>query len=59
MLPQFLRFQNTLTNNFQKKSLTWEIDFYAYKKLSDKNSGFKNLEKSGRVANLCYDIFEL
>ena len=47
-----LRFQNTLTTNFQKTSLTWEIDYYSYKKLPDKNSGLKNLEKSGRVATL-------
>ena len=41
-----LRFQNTLTTNFQKRSLTWEIDYYSYKKLSDKNSGFKVRECS-------------
>ena len=33
-------------------SLTWEIDYYSYQKLRDKNSGFKNLEKSGRVSTL-------
>ena len=33
--------------------LTWEIDNDSYKKkIPDKNSGFKNLEKSGRVATL-------
>ena len=32
--------------------MTWEIDYYSYKKLPDKNSGFKNLEKSGGVATL-------
>ena len=47
-----LRFQNALTTNFYKISLTWEIDYYSYKKFPDKNSGFKNLEKSGRVATL-------
>ena len=33
-------------------SLTLEIDDYSYKKFPDKNSGFKNLEKSGRIATL-------
>ena len=47
-----LRFQNTVTTKFQKTSFTQEIDYYSYKKLPDKNSGFKNLEKSGRVATL-------
>ena len=42
----------TLTTNFYKTSLTQEIDYYTYKKLPDKNSGFKILEKSGRVATL-------
>ena len=32
--------------------MTWEIDYYSYKKLPDKNSGFKNLEKPGRVETL-------
>ena len=32
--------------------MSWEIDYYSYKKLPDKNSGFKNMEKSGRVATL-------
>ena len=32
--------------------MTSEIDCCSYKKLSDKNSGFINLEKSGRVATL-------
>ena len=43
---RLLRFQNTLTPIFWKTSLTWEIDFQSYKKLPNKNSGFKNLEKS-------------
>ena len=47
-----LQFQNTLTTNFQKTSLTWEIDYYSCKILPDKNNDFKNLEKSGRVATL-------
>ena len=51
-----LRFQNALTTNFQKASLTWEIDYYSYKKLPDKNSVFKNLEKSGRVATLVIPV---
>ena len=49
---ELLRFQNTLTTIFQKTSMSWEIDYYTYKKLPDKNSGFKNLEKSGRVPTL-------
>ena len=53
-LSGLLRFQNTVTTNFLKKTLSWESDCYSYKKLPDKNSGFKNLEKSGRVATLCY-----
>ena len=32
--------------------MTSEIDCYSYKELPVKNSGFKNLEKSGRVATL-------
>ena len=53
ILTGLLRFQNTLTITSKKKvSLTTEIDYYSYKKLPDKNSGFKNLEKSGRVATL-------
>ena len=47
-----LRFQNTSTTKFQKTSLTWETDYYSYKNLSDKNSGFKVRDKSGRVATL-------
>ena len=50
--PGLLRFQNTLTTNFYKASFTWEIDYYSYKKLPNKNGGFKNLEKSGRLATL-------
>ena len=38
--PGLPRFQNTLTTNFKKTSLTSEIDYYAYEKLLDKNSGF-------------------
>ena len=55
--PGMLRFQNTLTTNFYKTSLTLETDSYSYKKLSDKNSGFKVREKSGRVATLKKGIF--
>ena len=42
-----LRFQNTLTTNFQKTSLTWEIDCYSYIKLPGKNSRLKNPGKIG------------
>ena len=54
-----LRFQNTLTTNFLKTSLTWEIDNYSYKKLPDKNSGFENLEKSGRVSTVFESVTTL
>ena len=47
-----LQFPNTVTTNFYKTSLTWEIDHYWYEKLPHRNSGLKNLEKSGRVATL-------
>ena len=47
-----LLFQNTSTTNFQKTSLTWETDYYSYKKISDKNTDFKVREKSGRAATL-------
>ena len=52
-----LRFQNTLTNDFQKTPLTREIDYYSYKKLPDKNCGSKNPEKTGRVATLFLKMF--
>ena len=47
-----LQFQDKLTTNFQKTSLTWEIDNYSYKKSPHKNSGLKILKKSERVAIL-------
>ena len=28
------------------------MDYFSYKKFPDKNNGFKNLEKSGRIATL-------
>ena len=52
IITGLLRFQNAVTTNFWKRSLTWEIDYYSYKKLPDKNTGFKNLEKSGKVTTL-------
>ena len=39
---------------YHEKLLTGLLrDYYSYKKLLDKNSGFKNLEKSGRIEALC------
>ena len=52
--PGLLQFENTVTTNFQKTSLTCEIDYYSHKKLLYKNSGFKNQEKSGSVAILSH-----
>ena len=52
LLPWYLRFLSTSTTNFKKTSLTWETDYYSYKKLTGKNSGFRIRKKSGRVATL-------
>ena len=46
IMTGLIRLPNTSTPNFQKTALTLETDYCAYKKLSDKNSGFKVKESS-------------
>ena len=42
------------TTNCQ--NMTSETDYFSYKKLADKNSGFKDREKSGRLATLFLSV---